>query len=86
MILIDINNLTVTFDGKNIFSDITLQIQKGQCIGLTGLNGAGKTTLFKAIMGIVDYSGSILLQKGLKIGYLQQHHTRHEEHLQADPR
>jgi len=75
MILIDINNLTVTFDGKNIFSDITLQIQKGQCIGLTGLNGAGKTTLFKAIMGIVDYSGSILLQKGLKIGYLQQHHT-----------
>lgn len=75
MILIDINNLSVTFDGKQIFSDITLQIQKGQCVGLTGLNGAGKTTLFKALMGLVDYDGSISMQKGLKIGYLEQQHT-----------
>ena len=75
MILIDINNLSVTFDGKQIFSGVTLQVQKGQCIGLTGLNGAGKTTLFKALMGLVDYDGSISMQKGLKIGYLEQQHT-----------
>ena len=80
MILIDINNLSVTFDGKQIFSDITLQIQKGQCVGLTGLNGAGKTTLFKALMGLVDYEGSISVQKGLKIGYLEQQHTANGTH------
>lgn len=80
MILIDINNLSVTFDGKQIFSDITLQIQKGQCVGLTGLNGAGKTTLFKAVMGLVDYEGSISVQKGLKIGYLEQQHTANGTH------
>ncbi len=80
MILIDINNLSVSFDGKQIFSDITLQIQKGQCVGLTGLNGAGKTTLFKALMGLVDYEGSISVQKGLKIGYLEQQHTANGTH------
>lgn len=80
MILIDINNLSVTFDGKQIFSDITLQVQKGQCVGITGLNGAGKTTLFKALMGLVDYEGSISVQKGLKIGYLEQQHTANGTH------
>lgn len=80
MILIDINNLSVTFDGKEIFSSISLQIQKGQCVGITGLNGAGKTTLFKALMGLVDYEGSISVQKGLKIGYLEQQHTANGTH------
>lgn len=75
MIVIDINNLTVAFEGKKIFSNLTLQIQKGQCIGITGLNGAGKSTLFKAIMGLVDYSeGSISFLKGIKLGYLAQQH------------
>ncbi len=80
MILIDINNLSVTFDGKEIFSSISLQIQKGQCVGITGLNGAGKTTLFKALMGLIDYDGTISVQKGLKIGYLEQQHTANGSH------
>ncbi len=76
MILIDINNLTVAFGEREIFSHVTLQIQKGQCIGLTGLNGAGKTTLMKAIAGIQEYTeGSVSIVKGARIGYLEQQHT-----------
>ena len=76
MILIDINNLTVSFGEKDIFKNVTLTIQKGQCIGLTGLNGAGKTTLMKVIAGLQDYSeGTLSIMKGLKIGYLEQQHT-----------
>ncbi len=76
MILIDINNLTVSFGEKDIFKNVTLQIQNCQCIGLTGLNGAGKTTLMKAIAGVQEYSeGSISIHKGIKIGYLEQQHT-----------
>lgn len=76
MILIDINNLTVSFGEKDIFKNVTLTVQKGQCIGLTGLNGAGKTTLMKVIAGLQDYSeGTLSIAKGLKIGYLEQQHT-----------
>lgn len=76
MILIDINNLTVAFGEREILTSVTLQIQKGQCIGLTGLNGAGKTTLMKTVAGIYEStSGSISIQKGIKIGYLEQQHT-----------
>jgi len=80
MILIDINDLTVAFGEREIFSHITLSIQKGQCIGLTGLNGAGKTTLMKAIVGLQEYSGSISVAKETRIGYLEQHHIAAGEH------
>ncbi len=76
MTVIDINGLTVAFGEKEIFSGVTLSVQKGQCIGLTGLNGAGKTTLMKAIAGKTEYtSGSISVAKGVSVGYLEQHHT-----------
>lgn len=85
MILIDINNLTVSFGEKDIFKNVTLTIQKGQCIGLTGLNGAGKTTLMKVIAGIQDYSeGTLSIMKGLKIGYLEQQHTAKGTHSVFD--
>lgn len=85
MILIDINNLTVSFGEKDIIKNVTLTIQKGQCIGLTGLNGAGKTTLMKVIAGIQDYSeGTLSIMKGLKIGYLEQQHTAKGTHSVFD--
>lgn len=85
MILIDINNLTVSFGEKDIFKNVTLCIQKGQCIGLTGLNGAGKTTLMKVIAGIQNYSeGTLSIAKGVKIGYLEQQHTAKGMHSVFD--
>ncbi len=75
MILIDINALEVSFGDRTVISDISLQIQKGACVGLTGDNGAGKTTLMKAIVGLTDYSGTIATAKGIRIGYLEQNHT-----------
>ncbi len=76
MTVIDINNLTCAFGDKEVFSSVTLQIQKGQCIGLTGLNGAGKSTLMKVIVGENEkYTGSVSILKGAKIGYLAQHHN-----------
>ena len=52
--MIELNNLTVAHkSGKVLLRDISFQLKKGQCVGLTGESGAGKTTILKAVMGLL---------------------------------
>jgi len=56
-----------------LFQNVSLQINKGDKVGLVGKNGAGKSTLLKIISGkIKPTEGSIHLPKGQTIGYLTQ--------------
>lgn len=81
MILIDINHLSVAIDGREIFSDATFTVQKGECVGLTGLNGAGKTTLMRVILGRQEYTGgTVSVAKGCRLGYLEQQHQASGSH------
>jgi ATP-binding cassette subfamily F protein 3 len=71
--VISINNLTVSFSGKDIFSDVGFHISDGEKIGLVGKNGAGKSTLMKVITGEQrPTSGRVERPEGLTIGYLPQ--------------
>ncbi len=56
-LILNVKNCT----GKG-FKDISLQVNKGEIVGLSGLMGAGRTELVRAIFGIDDYqSGEISL-------------------------
>jgi branched-chain amino acid transport system ATP-binding protein len=58
--LLEIRDLSVSFGGVQALSDLCLEIQQNQVIGLIGPNGAGKTTAFNAVSGrIRPSSGSI---------------------------
>ena len=71
--VISINNLTVSFGGFNLFSDVNFHISDNDRIGLVGKNGAGKSTLLKIILGINQpTSGKVMVPQGLTIGYLPQ--------------
>jgi len=71
--VISINNLTVSFGGYNLFSDINFHISDNDRIGLVGKNGAGKSTLLKIILGINQPTeGKVMVPSGLTIGYLPQ--------------
>jgi iron complex transport system ATP-binding protein len=51
--LIAIDHLSCTLGGKNILSDISLTIGKGEYISIVGPNGSGKTTLLKCLVRII---------------------------------
>ncbi len=61
---IDINNLSVEINDKEIIRDLNLNIKKGEIHAIMGPNGTGKSTLSKVIMGDSNYhitSGDILV-------------------------
>ena len=74
--LIDLKQLTVAFDGRQVVDRVDLAIHRGDIVTVIGPNGAGKTTLIKAILGIQKpTSGSIRREKRLSVGYVPQHLT-----------
>lgn len=50
--MIEVKNVTKTFDGFKALDDLSLTIEKGSVYGLVGPNGAGKTTLLKILSGV----------------------------------
>jgi ABC-2 type transport system ATP-binding protein len=68
MNIVEINNLTKEFNGrfskKRLLAvdNVTLNIKRGEILGLLGINGAGKTTLLKMICGLLKpTSGEVLI-------------------------
>ena len=68
MKLLEVKNLTKTFDGKKILDDVNLVIPEGRIIGLLGKNGAGKSTLIKSINDLLTIDEGEILFKGKKLG------------------
>ena len=67
------SNLSKSFGGYALFEEASLQVNRGNRIGLIGANGAGKSTLFSLILKEASPdSGTIALERNVKIGYLPQ--------------
>ncbi|MBC3106332.1 ABC-F family ATP-binding cassette domain-containing protein [Staphylococcus haemolyticus] len=76
MILLQLNDISKSFDGEDIFTSVNFEVKTGERIGVVGRNGAGKSTLMKIIAGVEDYdSGHISKIKNLRMGYLTQQMT-----------
>ena len=68
MDLLEIKNVSKSFDKKEILKDINLTISRGKIVGLLGKNGVGKTTLIKLINDLLTPTSGEILVKGNKIG------------------
>ncbi|UKS25069.1 ABC-F type ribosomal protection protein [Paenibacillus sp. HWE-109] len=71
--LLQVSNISKSYGVRPVLSNITLQIEDRERIGLVGVNGAGKSTLLQVIAGEMSYdSGDLFKAKETKIGYLKQ--------------
>ncbi|MBN2667955.1 MAG: ABC-F family ATP-binding cassette domain-containing protein [Bacteroidales bacterium] len=71
--MIAIDNISVAFNGTDLFASVSFLIDKKDKIGLVGRNGAGKSTLLKIIYGLQNIdSGQISKSDDLTMGYLPQ--------------
>ena len=77
-------NLCIDIGGRRILSDVELDIQKGEKVGIFGANGEGKSTLVKALLGEIPSQGDLWVAPGAKIGYYSQHHEALDPKLTAE--
>src|SRR6202011_5296603 len=71
--MLTVSQLSKTFSGRLLFDEVSLQVNRGNRIGLVGPNGAGKSTLFSLILGETSPdSGQIAFEKSATIGFLPQ--------------
>lgn len=79
--VLTIEHLSKSFPGQELFTDVNLEIKRGEHVAVIGDNGTGKTTLLKILNRVISAdSGSYTLGSNVKIGYYdQEHHVLHME-------
>ncbi|MGA8944249.1 MAG: metal ABC transporter ATP-binding protein [Thermoactinomyces sp.] len=79
--VVEIKNLSYTYDEQKVLDEISLTVNKGEFLGIVGPNGSGKSTLIKCMLGILKpQQGSISifgspirkLPDRSRIGYVSQ--------------
>jgi ATP-binding cassette subfamily F protein 3 len=71
--MLSLRDVSKSYAGRTLFADVSLQINRGERLGLVGPNGAGKTTLFSLILGeTTPDDGTISRDRHATFGYLPQ--------------
>lgn len=74
MSVLEIRDLTHSFDGRLLFDKAELTVMNGEHIGVVGLNGAGKSTFINILAGrLVQDEGLVKWNSSCRRGYLDQH-------------
>jgi len=62
--LLELDAIGVRLGGRQILSDVTFSLRRGEFTGIIGPNGAGKTTLLRVILGLLEPTGGRVLIDG----------------------
>jgi ATP-binding cassette subfamily F protein 3 len=74
---LDIEALGKDYENKQVFHDVSFQLQRGDKMAVVGVNGAGKSTLMKILAGLIKPDrGKIQLGHNVKISYFGQHQAQ----------
>jgi ATP-binding cassette subfamily F protein uup len=71
--VIEVRNVTHGYGGRNLLTDFSLRVMRGDRVGIIGNNGVGKSTLLRILLGeLAPDSGSVKLGTNLEVGYFDQ--------------
>ena len=83
MTYVSCENITLSYEGMDVVSDLSFDVQSGDYLCIVGENGSGKSTLLKGILGFVKASkGRIVFGDGItrnEIGYLPQQTSKQRD-------
>lgn len=67
-----VNDLSKSYDEHIVFKNASFSLERGEKVAFVGKNGEGKSTMVKALMGEIDFEGSLELGHNTQIGYFAQ--------------
>ena len=71
--LASVNDVSLALGGQTLFDGLSLQVHKGDHIGLVGPNGSGKSSLFRLLAGSIEPDGgTVKTLPGVHVGFLPQ--------------
>jgi ATPase subunit of ABC transporter with duplicated ATPase domains len=79
--MITVNNVSLQFGQRKLFSGVNIVFSPGNCYGLIGANGSGKSTFLKVLSGEIDSTeGSVSVPSGQRISVLRQDHFAYDDY------
>lgn len=83
--MITVSDVSVGFNGQDLFSHVNLLFTLGNCYGVIGANGAGKSTFLKTLSGDLEPNkGEIAIDPKCRMSVLRQDHFAYEEFTVLD--
>ena len=75
--VLHVDNLSKSYDGKQVFANVDMMLNRGDKVAVVGVNGAGKSTFLKILSGAIEHdSGSVRLGTNVELSYFGQHQAQ----------
>lgn len=83
--MLTVSDISLSFDGSNLFSHVNLKFTPGNCYGIIGANGAGKSTFLRILCGELEPStGEVIIPEGVRLSVLRQDHYAFDKFTALD--
>ena len=83
--MITVTDVSLSFSGVNLFSNVNIKFTPENCYGIIGANGAGKSTFLKILSGELEAStGNVTMPADLRMSVLKQDHYEFDEYTVLD--
>ena len=83
--MITVQNVSLNFNGTDLFTNVNLKFTPENCYGVIGANGAGKSTFLKILCGDLEpSSGEVIIPETVRLSVLKQDHYAYDSYTVLD--